>query len=99
MGVSNSLGANTMNILMSLGLPWFLKTITMGTNKNSFIRIESGVIEYTIVALIGVAIILFLTLYLNNFQLRRRVGVILSVVYFVCISMAIVSELLTRESC
>ncbi|XP_044751579.1 sodium/potassium/calcium exchanger 5-like [Coccinella septempunctata] len=99
MGVSNSLGANTMNILMSLGLPWFLKTIMMGTNKNSFIRIESGIIEYTIVALIGVAVVLFITLYLNKFQLRKRVGVILSLVYFVCISLAIVSELLTREHC
>ncbi|XP_045472234.1 sodium/potassium/calcium exchanger 4-like [Harmonia axyridis] len=99
MGVSNSLGANTMNILMSLGLPWFLKTIMLGTNENSFIKIESGTIEYTIVALIGVAVILFVTLYLNKFQLRKRVGVILCVVYLVCISLAIVSELLTRQHC
>ncbi|ENN77428.1 hypothetical protein YQE_06252, partial [Dendroctonus ponderosae] len=29
MGVSNSLGANTMNILFSLGMPWFFMTILM----------------------------------------------------------------------
>ncbi|KAL3282930.1 hypothetical protein HHI36_006088 [Cryptolaemus montrouzieri] len=99
MGVSNSLGANTMNILMSLGLPWFLKTIIMGTNANSFIKIESGSIEYTILGLIGVAIILYITLYINKFKLRKRVGVILALVYTVCISAAIAAELMVKEHC
>lgn len=99
MGVSNSLGANTMNILMSLGLPWFLKTISMGTNEKAVIKIESGSIEYTIMGLIGVALVLYITLYFNKFQLRRRVGFILSFIYLTCITAAITSELLTREHC
>ncbi|KAJ8981095.1 hypothetical protein NQ317_005492 [Molorchus minor] len=79
-GVSNALGANTMNILFSLGMPWFFKTITQGTSSKSFIQIQSGSIEYTILALIGVVAVLYVTLYLKKFRL-------------VCVVMAILSEM------
>ncbi|KAJ8921016.1 hypothetical protein NQ315_015812 [Exocentrus adspersus] len=92
-GVSNSLGANTMNILLSLGMPWFFKTITKGASNSSFIKIQSGSIEYTIMALIGVACSLYLTLYFNKFRLGKRAGVILMCIYLVCVILAILSEL------
>ncbi|XP_063918174.1 sodium/potassium/calcium exchanger 3-like [Zophobas morio] len=98
MGVSNSLGANTMNILLSLGMPWFLKTIVMGTGDSSFIRINSGSIEYTISALVPVAITLYLTLFFNKFKLCRRVGIILLSVYSLCIILAILAEMVFFES-
>ncbi|XP_044267165.1 sodium/potassium/calcium exchanger 4-like [Tribolium madens] len=98
MGVSNSLGANTMNILLSLGMPWFLKTIVMGTDENAFIQITSGSIEYTISALIPVAIILYLTFYFNKFQMCRRVGIILISVYTICIILAILAEMVFFKS-
>ncbi|XP_066141785.1 sodium/potassium/calcium exchanger 5-like isoform X2 [Euwallacea fornicatus] len=93
MGVSNSLGANTMNILFSLGMPWFFKTISMGANENAFIQIESGSIIYTITALLLVAIFLYVTLYFNHFTLSKTTGVILICVYTVCIVMACLSEM------
>ncbi|KAI4465893.1 sodium/potassium/calcium exchanger [Holotrichia oblita] len=40
MGVSNALGANTMNILLSLGMPWFIKTLMMGAKDDSYIQIN-----------------------------------------------------------
>ncbi|KAK9869627.1 hypothetical protein WA026_003373 [Henosepilachna vigintioctopunctata] len=97
MGVSNSLGANTMNILMSLGLPWFLKTILMGTDSNAFIRIKSGSMEYIIMGLLVVAAVLYLTLYLNHFQLRKRGGVILLMIYSVFVTVSIAAEMLTTD--
>lgn len=93
MGVSNSLGANTMNILLSLGMPWFFKTILKGTNDSSYIVIQSGSIEYTILALVVVAIALYLTLYLNKFRLSKLSGVILMSIYLVCVVLAILSEM------
>ncbi|XP_066251375.1 sodium/potassium/calcium exchanger 4-like isoform X2 [Euwallacea similis] len=93
MGVSNSLGANSMNILFSLGMPWFFKTISMGANDQAFIRIESGSIIYTITALLLVAIFLYVTLYFNNFTLSKTTGIILISVYTVCIVMACLSEM------
>lgn len=98
MGISNALGANTMNILLSLGMPWFLKTIMMGANTTSYIRIDSGSIEYTILALVGVACILFTCLYFNKFRLSRKLGIVLAVIYTVCIVMAILSEMVFFES-
>uniref|UniRef100_V5I898 Sodium/potassium/calcium exchanger 5 n=1 Tax=Anoplophora glabripennis TaxID=217634 RepID=V5I898_ANOGL len=92
-GVSNSLGANTMNILFSLGMPWFFKTITQGANSTSFIKIQSGSIEYTILALIGVSFCLFLTLFFNKFRLGKRAGSILITIYLIYVTLAILSEL------
>lgn len=92
-GVSNSMGANTMNILFSLGMPWFFKTITQGANSQSFIKIQSGSIEYTIMALIGVACALYITLYFNKFRLGKLAGSILIIIYLICVTLAILSEL------
>ncbi|KAF7268022.1 hypothetical protein GWI33_018823 [Rhynchophorus ferrugineus] len=102
MGVSNSLGANTMNILFSLGMPWFFKTISMGANSSAFIKIESGSIVYTITALLVVALILYFTLMFNKFYLSRRTGCILVPVYVTCIVLACLSEMVffpSKSSC
>lgn len=100
MGVSNSLGANTMNILLSLGMPWFLKTIIMGLDDDAYIEITSGSIEYTISALIPIAIILYFTFYFNKFQMCRKVGIILISVYTICIILAILAEMVfVEQSC
>lgn len=93
MGVSNSLGANSMNILFSLGMPWFFKTILMGTNECAFLPIESGAIVYIIMGLLLVAIVLYLTLFLNKFTLSKRTGLILVSVYLVCIVLACLAEM------
>lgn len=98
MGVSNALGANTMNILLSLGMPWFFKTITIGINHYAYIQIDSGSIEYTILALIAVALCLYVTLALNKFALSRISGSILLSMYIVCLILAILSELVFSKS-
>lgn len=101
MGVSNALGANTMNILLSLGMPWFFRTIIMGTNDNAYIQIDSGSIEYTILALVAVAMSLYCTLFFNKFALSRKSGAILLSMYVIWIILAILSELVffKRSAC
>ncbi|CAG9825403.1 unnamed protein product [Phaedon cochleariae] len=93
-GVSNSLGANSMNILYSLGMPWFFKTLANGASKNSPVVIQSGSIEYTILALIFVAVSLYTTLACNGFRLSKRTGVILIVIYITMVVLSVVSEML-----
>uniref|UniRef100_A0A182T3A4 Sodium/calcium exchanger membrane region domain-containing protein n=1 Tax=Anopheles maculatus TaxID=74869 RepID=A0A182T3A4_9DIPT len=54
MGVSNSLGANTLAILFSLGLPWFIRTmIDGGPSTGAYIAIQSYGIQYSVLALFG----------------------------------------------
>ncbi|XP_049822385.1 sodium/potassium/calcium exchanger 3-like [Aethina tumida] len=93
MGVSNSMGANTMNILLSLGFPWFFKAILKGTGPDAYVEIESGSIQYTILALIAVSIILYATLYFNKFHMSKKTGIILLLVYIVCAILATLSEM------
>lgn len=98
MGVSNALGANTMNILLSLGLPWFIKTLILETsNSSQFIEISSGSIEYTILSLILVAITLYLVLYFSKFKLSKSSGIILSIVYLLSLSSAILLNIFTAN--
>ncbi|KAH1013721.1 hypothetical protein HUJ04_002675 [Dendroctonus ponderosae] len=88
MGVSNSLGANSMNILFSLGMPWFFSTMLKGT-----IVLQSGSIIYTIAALLLVALILYFTLYFNHFTLSKVTGCVLLPIYVICIVLACLSEM------
>ncbi|KAK5646064.1 hypothetical protein RI129_004528 [Pyrocoelia pectoralis] len=98
MGISNSLGANSMNILMSLGLPWFIKTLIVKNDKGKFIEITSGAIEYTILSLILVIISLFITLYFNDFKLQKKTGIALIVIYLIFLSCNLASEIILVDS-
>lgn len=100
--MSNSLGANTMAILFSLGMPWFFKTMVDGANSDNPIKIQSGSIEYTIMALILVAIALYTTLALNRFRLSKLSGGILICVFITVVALAVVSEMVffpTKSEC
>lgn len=98
MGISNSLGANSMNILLSLGLPWFIKTLIVENGEAKFIEITSGAIEYTILSLILVIISLFITLYFNDFKLQKKTGIALVVIYLIFLSCNLTSELMLVHS-
>ncbi|KAG5887628.1 hypothetical protein JTB14_036273 [Gonioctena quinquepunctata] len=91
-GVSNSLGANTMNILSSLGIPWFIKNLINGASKSHPVVIQSGSIEYTILSLIFVSMALFTTLACNRFRLSKITGLVLITLYVIVVVLAILSE-------
>ncbi|XP_074029477.1 sodium/potassium/calcium exchanger 5 isoform X3 [Leptinotarsa decemlineata] len=91
-GVSNSLGANTMNILYSLGMPWFIKNLVDGASTARPVKIHSGSIEYTILSLIFVSFCLFTTLACNKFRLSKCTGVVLITIYVTMVVLAILSE-------
>ncbi|XP_039233730.1 probable sodium/potassium/calcium exchanger CG1090 isoform X4 [Drosophila yakuba] len=91
-GVSNSLGANSLAILLSLGVPWFIKNcINYGTGEPQQVGTQG--IEYNILILIISTVALFIILSFSGYRLTKRVGVALFTVYGVFIVLQILIEM------
>lgn len=82
MGLSNSIGSNTFDILLCLGLPWFIKSLFYPTTPNNhWITINSNGLSYSAISLLTTLIILYGCLAVNKFNLDWRVGSACAVVY------------------
>jgi len=82
MGISNSIGSNTFDILLCLGLPWLIKSAFLPTRENHhYITIQSSGLEYSTISLLSTLFLLYMTFFCNNFKLDRRVGIICLVMY------------------
>ncbi|XP_035904352.1 sodium/potassium/calcium exchanger 3-like [Anopheles stephensi] len=94
MGVSNAMGANSLAILFSLGLPWFIRTLADGgSSNNSYIVIASYGLQYSIIALLGAIAWLYVVIYIAVYKLRKRVGMVLFVGYGIIVAFMILNEL------
>lgn len=93
-GVSNSLGANSLAILMSLGIPWLIKNILhRNTAGKNFIPLNPLSTEYNIMLLLCAVIALYLILTVAKYQLKRTVGFTLITVYSIFITLGILLEM------
>lgn len=93
-GVSNSLGANSLAILMSLGIPWLIKNILHRNDPDkNVIRITSYRIEYTILLLLLAVVALFVILSIARYRLKKTVGLTLITVYLILITFGILLQL------
>ncbi|XP_067636272.1 sodium/potassium/calcium exchanger 4 isoform X2 [Eurosta solidaginis] len=94
-GVSNSLGANSLAILLSLGVPWFIKNCMdyAKTDGNSMIKIASQGIELNILILLLCTISLFIVLSFSGYRLTKRAGITLFLIYCVFIVLQILIEM------
>lgn len=93
-GVSNALGANSLAILLSLGVPWFIHNIVnYNVPGKNVIHISSYGIEYTLGILVLSTISLFVILTISGFRLRRRVGLALITVWGVFIVLQVLIEM------
>lgn len=94
MGVSNALGANSLSILFSLGLPWFIRTMADGaSSKNAYLVIASYGMQYSIVALLFAIASLYIVVYIAKFKLRKRLGIALFACYGVLVTFMLLNEL------
>lgn len=90
MGVSNSLGSNSLAVLFSLGLPWFLRTIVNKfTGKEPTFTIASNGIEFTILILLVSLVALYLIIACNRYRLNRLVGAALLLTYTIMVTFGI----------
>ncbi|EEB15955.1 sodium/potassium/calcium exchanger 3 precursor, putative [Pediculus humanus corporis] len=94
MGISNSIGSNTFDILLCLGLPWLIKSSFLPINPGRhFVGINSRGLEYSAISLLSSLLLLYATFYSNKFKLDRKVGQICLLMYAVFLILASLIEL------
>lgn len=94
MGVSNSLGANSLAILVSLGLPWFIRSMVDGASKtDAFVKINSVGIEFTILSLLLTVAALYFIVSIASYRLKKTVGFYLFFTYLIFVTFAILVEM------
>lgn len=95
-GIANSLGASSLAILLSLGLPWFIKVVLLRIDgvPDAAVSVaqDDGVI-YTIGSLLFVSVSLYIILAAFKFILRRIASVFLLLCYGLFVSFAVLVEL------
>lgn len=96
MGISNSIGSNVFDVLLCLGLPWFIKAALLPkVSGQYYVQINSQGLVYSSVSLFSTLIILYGALFINKFTLSRAVGIVCLVMYIVFLIFASVVELNT----
>ena len=95
MALSNSIGSNTFDILMCLGLPWLIRAsmIANDSTNHNFIQINSTGLEYSTIMLITSLAVLYTILAMNKFVLDKRVGFTALALYGCFLVMASLFEL------
>ena len=94
MGISNSIGSNTFDILLCLGLPWLIKASFYPVEPgHHFVGINSAGLEYSAISLLSTLLMLYVAFSLNKFKLDRKVGNACLLMYAVFLILASLIEL------
>ncbi|GBP93978.1 hypothetical protein EVAR_70242_1 [Eumeta japonica] len=94
MGISNSIGSNTFDILLCLGLPWLIKASLIPTKEGHYwVKINSMGLEYSAISLLSTLLMLYLTFWFNKFKLDAAVGRACLAMYAVFLVLATLIEL------
>lgn len=94
MAVSNSIGSNTFDVLMCLGIPWLIRGIMLRNDPvEDYIQINSTGLEYSTIMLFTSLAVLYAILSMNKFQLDRKVGILSLTLYIGFLIMASLFEL------
>lgn len=88
MAMSNTLGANTLDVLLCLGLPWMIRTLMTGKD----VEIESGALAYSVMSIIICVIGFFSVTAYYKFQLNKKVGAACLIMYTLFLAIAILME-------
>ncbi|XP_034936837.1 probable sodium/potassium/calcium exchanger CG1090 [Chelonus insularis] len=91
MAVSNAVGSNVFDILVCLGLPWFIQTAMI--QPGSHVNVTSRGLTYSTISLLSTVVFLVLTTHLNGWKLDRKYGAVLMVWYLIFITFASLYEL------
>lgn len=94
MGLSSSIGSNTFDILLCLGIPWMVKAAFYPkVPGNHWVDIQSGGINISACALLTTLVLFYLSIALNKYRLDWKVGLSCLLTYLVFIILATLVEL------
>lgn len=93
MALANCVGSNIFDILC-LGLPWFLAATVV--HPGSVVLIHSGHVVYTSLCLFGTVFVTLVVIHQNHWNLDKRSGCMLLVIYLIFLSAAVILEALPR---
>ncbi|KAH8369405.1 hypothetical protein KR009_010088 [Drosophila setifemur] len=91
MAVSNAIGSNVFDILVCLGLPWFIQTAIIA--PGSHVNVISKGLAYSTLSLFSTVVFLILSTHLNGWKLDKRLGIILMIWYLFFITLASLYEM------
>lgn len=91
MATSNAIGSNVFDILVCLGIPWFLQTAIV--EPGSVVRVLSKGLTYSTLSLISTIVFLLTATHLNGWKLDRKFGFALLGWYFFFMIVASMYEL------
>ncbi|XP_063697217.1 sodium/potassium/calcium exchanger Nckx30C-like [Culicoides brevitarsis] len=94
LGISNSLGSNSLAVLFSLGFPWFLRIMVdkIKGEAGNVIIYNNG-LEFTIIILLLALTSLYIIISCTGFRLTRTVGFILLFFYTVFVTIGILMNM------
>ncbi|XP_071544981.1 probable sodium/potassium/calcium exchanger CG1090 isoform X2 [Panulirus ornatus] len=91
MAVSNAIGSNVFDILLCLGLPWFLKTSII--YPGTIVPVESRGLTYSTLSLFSTVVFLIVATHMNGWKLDKKYGVVLMFWYLIFMVFASLYEL------
>ena len=94
MAVSNSIGSNTFDILICLGVPWMIRALITGSQGDLwFVEVRSEALAYTVISLLISLIVLYSILLASRFLLSKTLGVVCFIIYVVFLTISLLFEL------
>lgn len=90
MAVSNAIGSNVFDILVCLGIPWFLQTVVI--QPGSVVQVVHRGILYSTFTLFSTVVFLIGASHVNGWRMDKKFGMILLVWYFVVMVFASLYE-------
>ncbi|XP_059611375.1 sodium/potassium/calcium exchanger 4-like [Phlebotomus argentipes] len=94
MSIANAIGSSSVAMLLSLGLPWFIRTMVDGAGyTDAHIQLKSSGIQYIIASMLAVITIFYIIISLSKYKIRRWLGVPLFFSYAIFITLAILVEM------
>lgn len=91
MAVSNAIGSNVFDILICLGLPWFIQTAII--QPGSHVNVYSKGLAYSTLSLLSTVAFLVVAVHLNGWKLDKKLGIVLMIWYLVFITIASLYEM------
>ncbi|KAJ6636450.1 Sodium/potassium/calcium exchanger 5 [Pseudolycoriella hygida] len=92
-GVSNSIGASSLAIIIALGVPWFFRAVISSKgHERPYVALHTNGMEYIILSLLLLTLCFYLIVYFRRFILTKITGSLLILTYAVFITIAVLME-------